>query len=51
MSVFDLLANDPNLSASFRAVFANSPRPIDPISDDEKDPEQKPVPVSQTDED
>lgn len=42
---------DAMLNDAFRGVFVPCPRPIDPKSDDEKDPEQKPIPVSQTDED
>lgn len=37
---------DAMLNDAFRGVFNTAPHPIKP-SDDEKDPQQKPVPVSQ----
>lgn len=38
MSVFALLANDPNLDAAFRAVFATAPKPTAPVDDDVVEP-------------
>lgn len=41
---------DAMLNDAFHGVFNTAPRPIDPKSDDEKDPQQKPAPVSQENE-
>lgn len=33
-----LLANDKNIDAAFRAVFATAPKPVTPVDDDEVEP-------------
>lgn len=47
--IYEMLASDKNLDAHFRSIFAPVTPPIKP-SDDDKDPQQKPAPVSQEDE-
>ena len=46
--IYEMLASDKNLDAHFRSIFASVTPPTKP-SDDDKDPQQKPAPVSQED--